>query len=100
MARWWSVVMSDATVAIWDSELLWPQDLPSAEVIDLSRVEVMGSWVHDWLRSHPEQAVTGAQPLIRKQLVRAGVPVVWCDHPRKPASGGISAGERAMLLGD
>lgn len=92
--------MSKASVVTWSRELLWPEDLPEAEVIDLSQVEIMGCWVHDWLRGHPEQAVTGAQPLIRKQLARAGVPVVWSDHPRKPsAAGGLSAGERAMLLG-
>lgn len=90
--------MDDATIEVWGSELLWPQDLPVADVIDVSQVELMGTWVHEWLRQHPEQAITGASPAIRKQLVRANVPVVWCDHPRKPLSGGVSNSERAMLF--
>lgn len=90
----------EVSVAVWLGELLWPQDLPEADVIDLGQVTAMGVWMHDWFRARPDQAVTGANPAIHRQLARAGVPVVWSDHPRKPPSGGVGSGERAMLFGE
>ena len=92
--------MSETTVVAWSGELLWPQDLPEAEVIDVSGVTAIGSWLHAWFRAHPDQAVTGANPAIRRQLAQAAVPVVWSDHPHKAPNGGVSAGERALLWGD
>jgi hypothetical protein len=41
--------------------------------------------------------VTRASPAVRRQLVRAGVTVVWVD-PAPPPGPGITASERAMLL--
>ena len=92
--------MPEATVVAWSGELLWPQELPVADVIDLSAVTAMGSWLHGWFRAHPDQAITGASPALRRQLAAAAVPVVWSDHPRKAPTTGVGPGERAMLWGD
>jgi hypothetical protein len=88
--------MPESSVVIWRGELLWPQDLPEADIIDLGQVEVLGVWVHDWFRSRPGQAVTRANPAVRRQLTEAGVPVTWSDHPQR--SGGVSSAERAGLF--
>jgi hypothetical protein len=81
----------------WSGELLWPQDLPDGDIIDLAAVQALGCWVLTWFRDHPGRAVTRASPNVRRQLVRAGVTVVWVDPA--PAQGpGVTATERAMLL--
>jgi hypothetical protein len=84
--------------ASWSGELLWPQDLEDGDVIDLSGVQALGSWVLAWFRTHPGRAVTRASPAIRRQLVRSGVTVVWVD-PTPSSQSGVLAAERAMLLG-
>ncbi len=77
------------------SELLWPQELLSAEVVDLSDVVAAGTWIHDWFRAHPGQGVVGASPDIRRQFEHAGLPILWRD----PRSHGVSAQEKAELFG-
>lgn len=88
-----------ASVA-WSGELLWPQELPDGELIDLSGVAALGTWVHEWFRARPGRAVTRASPLVRRQLLRAGVPVVWADPSHITPPGGITVGERNLLLGN
>jgi ActR/RegA family two-component response regulator len=77
------------------SELLIPQELPTAEVVDLSEVVAAGTWIHDWFRAHPGQGVVGALPDIRRQFEHAGLPILWRD----PRSHGVSAQEKAELFG-
>jgi hypothetical protein len=81
----------------WSGELLWPRELADGDIIDLAAVQALGSWVLSWFREHPGRAVTRASPAVRRQLVRAGVTVVWVD-PAPPPGPGITASERAMLL--
>jgi hypothetical protein len=81
----------------WSGELLWPQALPDGDIIDLAAVLALGCWVLAWFRDHPGRAVTRASPVVRRQLVRAGVTVVWVD-PTPAAGPGVTASERAMLL--
>lgn len=85
-------------VARWQGELLWPQELPGGDLIDLSRVTALGTWVHAWFRSRPGQGVAGASPRLKAQLERAGVGVCWRDPAR--IQGGVNADERAALLAD
>lgn len=84
----------------WSGELLWPQELADGDLIDLSGVTALGTWVHDWFRAHPGRAVTRASPLVRRQLLRSGVPLVWADPAIVTPPGGISVGERNLLLGN
>ncbi len=71
------------TVARWTGELLWPQDLPEAAVIDLARVTALGTWAYAWFAARPQQAATGASPALKRQLQRAGVlPAVVRPSPR------------------
>jgi len=93
--------MSDPTVndppevAVWSGELLWPQPLPEGAVIDLSAVTALGCWAHAWFRARPQLAVSGASATLRRQLLRAGVPVRWRDLPRQA---GVGRDERAALF--
>ena len=86
------------TVVRWTGELLWPQELAEAEVIDLARVTALGTWAYAWFAARPQQAATGATPALKRQLQRAGVALLWCDHPHGQA--GVSAAERALLWGE
>lgn len=86
------------TVVRWSGELLWPQPLPEAAVIDLARVTALGTWAYAWFAARPQQAATGATPALKRQLQRAGVSLLWCDHPH--GQSGVSAAERALLWGD
>ena len=101
MARWWNATMSDPAptavepLATWSGELLWPQPLPEGMVIDLSSVTALGCWVHAWFRARPQLAVSGASAALRRQLLRAGVPVRWRDLPRQA---GVGRDERAALF--
>lgn len=81
--------------AITPDELLWPQELPPGTTIDLSPITAIGTWIHEWFRARPGQAVVGAQPEVRRQLEHAGLPVLWRD-PRS----GVSAAEKADLFAD
>jgi hypothetical protein len=75
-------------------ELLWPQELIEADVIDLSGITAVGTWIHVWFRARPNQSVVGARPEVRRQLEAAGVPIVFRDH----ASVGVTSQERGLLL--
>lgn len=77
-------------------ELLWPQDLPEAEIIDLGGITAVGIWVHAWFRAHPNQGVVGARPDVRRQLEAAGLPILFRD----PQAIGVTATERSALLND
>lgn len=89
----------DKTPVAWRGELLWPRELPDGQVIDLREVTALGVWTHDWFRKHPNRAVVGSDSRLKKQLQRAGVPVLWYDQLRDAlaGSGGVSASERDML---
>lgn len=76
-------------------ELLWPQELPISEIVDLSDIAAAGTWIHDWFRAHPGQGVVGARPDLRRQLEHAGLPILWRD----PRTTGVSAQEKAELFG-
>lgn len=76
-------------------EWLLPRELPADEVFDFSHLAAVGTWLHDWLRTHPGQAVVGARPEVRRQLEQAGVPVLFRD----PRSVGVTAQERSELFG-
>jgi hypothetical protein len=90
--------MGESRTVRWEGELLWPAELPAAEVIDLSGVTALGAWCHEWFRRHPGQAVTGGG--WKERLLRAGVPVRWCDEGTAAGGGaGVSADEREMLWG-
>lgn len=88
-------------VTIWEGDFLWRRpDLPPATMIDCSRVEVMGSWLHDWFRRQASCVLIGANAQIQRQLEEAQVPVLFYarredvgDHRQ----GGVSPSERAML---
>ena len=90
--------MGETRTVRWVGELLWPAELPAAEIIDLSDVTSLGSWCHDWFRRHLGQAVTGGTRW-KERLLRAGVPVRWCesDIPINKPNAGVSADERDML---
>lgn len=83
-------------VARWSGELLWPQPLDEGDVIDLSQVTLLGTWVYAWFRAHPGQGVAGAHPHIKAQLDRAAVGVCWRDPAR--IQSGVTTAERAELL--
>jgi hypothetical protein len=87
------------TTIAWRGELLWPQAVGDAMVIDLREVTAIGVWLHEWFRKHPNRAVVGGPARLKRQLQRAGVPVLWYDHMRDAlaSSGGVSASERDML---
>jgi hypothetical protein len=87
---------TDNHVAHWSGELLFPQDLATGDIIDLSHVTALGTWVYVWFRAHPHCAITGATPTIRRQINRAHVPVMWSDLPTH----GVGPAERAALFGD
>jgi hypothetical protein len=89
-----------AKIAVWSGELLWPQPLSEGDLIDLGQVASLGTWAYAWFRARPQQAVTGVNPTLKRQLSRAGVPVRWSDLPQTPAEGGVTASERAMLWGE
>ena len=78
------------------NELLWPQELDTAEIVDLSDIHAVGTWIHDWFRAHPGQGVVGANPDVRRQFEHAGLPILWRD----PRTSGVSAQERAELFGN
>jgi hypothetical protein len=79
-----------------EDELLWPQPLPEGPVIDLGGITAVGTWIHTWFRSRPGQAVVNAHPEVRRQLLDAGVTILFRD----PSTAGITPDERADLLGD
>lgn len=87
-------------IATWSGDLLWPRELPVGAVIDLSQVDALGVWCHDWFRAHPGTAVIGGEPY-RARFERAGVPVRWCASVDEALSApsGVSRGEREMLWG-
>ena len=91
---------SASGIATWSGDLLWPRDLPAAEVIDLSAVQALGVWCHDWFRARPGTAVVGGAAF-RARFERAGVPVRWCSSldEARSAPSGVSRGEREMLWG-
>jgi hypothetical protein len=84
------------TVARWSGDLLFPVPLEEAAIIDLTAVTTLGTWAYAWFRARPHLAVSGANPTLRRQLLRANLPVAWADLP----SGGVSPSERAALFGD
>jgi len=88
--------MANPRTIQWHGELLWPTDLPDAEIIDLSKVTALGAWCHEWFRRHPGHTVTGGQ-MWKERFLRAGIPVRWCDDHPTPAGAGVSADEREML---
>lgn len=88
--------MGNPRTVAWEGELLWPTELPVAEVIDLSRVTALGAWCHDWFRRHPGQRISGGTAW-KERLLRAGVPVRWNDDGATTGGSGVSADEREML---
>lgn len=98
---------AEHTVVTWSGDLLWPQTLPDAAVIDCSQVTAVGSWLHAWLRQRGQRALVGANPSIRRQLSAARLPILWYatlqQVPKADVPGrqhGVSHGERALLLGE
>jgi hypothetical protein len=89
----------DKQVVAWHGDLLWPQELPDAEVIDLSDVRAAGAWIVDWFRRHPNRTVVGGSDFIKRQLRRGGAPVFWSDSlgSASQQTGGVSPSEREML---
>ena len=93
--------MGNPRIVHWTGDLLWPTELPSAKVIDLSGVTALGTWCHDWFRRHPGQTVTGGVQW-KDRLLRAGVPVRWRDGDAAVTNAnhtGVSTDEREMLWG-
>lgn len=95
----------DLHIAQWSGELLWPQDLPDAPVIDCQQVTAVGSWLHEWLRQRGQRNIVGASRSVRRQLSAARLPLLWYatlqQLPKGDAGGrthGVSSGERALLL--
>ncbi len=84
------------SVANWSGELLFPCPLTEADIIDLSQVTALGTWIYEWFRERPHLAVTGASPTIRRQIMNAHLPVAWSDLPNN----GVSPSERSALFGD
>ncbi len=84
------------TVARWSGDLLFPSDLAEAAIIDLSAVTALGTWSYPWFRARPHLAVSAASPALRRQLLRANLPIAWADIP----GGGVSPSERAALFGE
>ncbi len=89
-------VAGGPTVARWSGELLFPVELEEAAIIDLTGVTALGTWSYAWFRARPHLAVSGASPTLRRQLMRAKLPVAWADIP----ASGVSPSERAALFGD
>ncbi|TVR13256.1 MAG: hypothetical protein EA401_07185 [Planctomycetota bacterium] len=93
-------------IASWSGELLWPQDLPDAPIIDCSQVSAVGSWLHHWLRQRGQRSIVGASPAVRRQLSAARLPLLWYATLQQVPSAdagaarphGVSSGERALLL--
>ncbi len=87
------------TIARWQGDMLWPVPIAEGAVIDMSAVEALGSWVYAWLRNRPRQAVVGAAPELRRQLQRAGLPLLWYGSLAEVqlAAVGVTPSERAML---
>ena len=85
-------------IAHWRGELLWPCPLQEGDIIDLTEVISLGTWVHAWLTAHPGQGVAGASPRVRVQLDRAGIDICWRDPTR--IFPGVSRAERAALFND
>jgi hypothetical protein len=88
-------------VAVWRGALLWPDPLVDAPVLDFHEVEAIGVWLYAWLRERPGRAVVGASAGIKRQLQRAGVPVLWYRAVEEVPStnGGVTPSEREMLWG-
>ncbi len=89
-------VVGGPTVARWSGELLFPVALEEAAIIDLSAVTALGTWSYPWFRARPHLSVSGASPALRRQLLRANLPIAWADIP----GAGVSPSERAALFGD
>lgn len=84
------------TVVRWSGELLFPVELNEAAIIDLNAVISLGTWIYPWFRARPHLSVSGGSPTLRRQLLRANLPIAWADIP----GGGVSPSERAALFGD
>ncbi|MFW5829448.1 MAG: hypothetical protein ACOCXA_04225 [Planctomycetota bacterium] len=87
-------------IAYWQGEMLWPQTLPDAPVLDFSGLEAVGVWVYSWLREHPGRSVVAASPAIKRQLQQVDVPVLWYRSIAEVPSaddGGVTPSEREML---
>lgn len=82
---------------IWRGEMLWPLELPEADLIDLREVTALGTWAWAWFRQRPGQRVCNAAPTLRAQLDQAGLPLRWSDPP--PLQTGVGREERDLLLG-
>lgn len=86
--------------AQWSGEMLWPQELSEAKVIDCTALTALGTWVYKWLRERPQTALVGAPAHIKEQVHAAALPVIWYNHCEDIAgndAGGVSPSERDML---
>ena len=83
-------------IAVWEGELLWPQDLTTASLIDCRGVISAGIWLHQWLRDHPGCALIGLAPGVRQQFQAAGLPVICYDR-LSDAQAGVGLAERLAL---
>ncbi len=83
----------------WSGEMLWPQVLTEAKVIDCSQLQSLGTWAYAWLRARPQCALIAAPSHIKDQLRAADLPVIWYNHCEElqADSGGVSPSEREML---
>lgn len=92
-------MMIEGDVVRWVGEMLWPEHLELAPIVDLSAVTLLGSWVHALFRAYGQCRVVGASPAVRQQLEQAGLPILWYRTVSEAsASGhGVSPSERAML---
>jgi hypothetical protein len=64
-----------------EDELLWPQPLAEAEVIDLGGLTAIGTWVHAWFRARAGQAVVNACPASADNWKRPGWPCCSATRP-------------------
>lgn len=87
-------------LATWHGDLLWPQELPDAEILDFSGVAALGSWAHAWFRRRGQRCVVGASSGVRRQLQDAGLPILWyasvAEAQRRDR--GVTRSERDMLF--
>lgn len=99
----------EPSCARWTGSLHWPCSLPDAPIIDMSEVEALGSWIHDWFRQRPQRAVVAAPAAIKRQLSHARLPILWYSSleavPAQDLANvtrtqtGVSPDERALLWG-
>ena len=86
---------------VWTGSLLWPQDLPDAELIDMGAVSMAGAWLIEELRQRGRRRVIGASDRIKQMLELGEAPVLWYKTLKEATQlAGVTASERLGLLGE